>query len=267
MRKILLLGAAALVLFLGSLSLGVAAALTGAPVFYDARSPHPVGTADDRLGAEAGAATTSPGTSDGADDGDGAAPPLTQSPVPVPPSPSADPSPEAPTPSPAPSPSTPPADPLPTTEEQAAWLAFQQAVRECMVDAGYEYRHWEWWTTEPRNPTSTAPAMPVGLSAAEQAAWHAALEGPGLDGTGCLGEAAEQDREESAPPPPASPEPSVPPAPEEGQQRPEDATEEVAPEALESDATEEVAPEVVAPEVVAPDATAPDADGAAGASD
>ncbi|MFF2277049.1 hypothetical protein [Agromyces sp. NPDC058126] len=248
MRKILLLVAAATVLFLGSLSLGVAAALTGAPVFYDARSPHPASTADDRLDAEAGASTTPPGTSDGADDGDDAVPQPTPSPSPVPVAPSPS---DAPTPAtPEPSPSTPPADPIPTAAEQAAWLAFQQAVRECMTDAGYEYRQWEWWTTEPRNPNSTAPAMPEGLGTDEQAAWHAALEGPGLDGTGCLGKAAEEDREESAPPPSASPEPPAPPAPGDGGvQRPEDAT------------------EGATPEVLAPGAIAPDAEGSAGAND
>ncbi|MFE6965133.1 hypothetical protein ACFVAJ_08475 [Agromyces sp. NPDC057679] len=259
MRKILLLVAAATVLFLGSLSLGVAAALTGAPVFYDARSPHPASTADDRLEVEAGAPTTPPGTSDGADDGEDAVPQPSPSPSPHAPSPSDAPTPEAP----QPSPTTPPADPLPSAAEQAAWLAFQQAVRECMVDAGYEYRHWEWWTTEPRNPNSTAPAMPEGLGADEQAAWHAALEGPGLDGTGCLGKAAEEDREESAPPPPAPPAPSVPPGPGDGGlQRPEDATEGAAPEALAPDAAEEVAPEALAPdaaEAVASDVDAPGA--------
>lgn len=263
MRKTLLLVAAATVLFLGSLSLGVAAALTGAPVFYDARSPRPANTAGDRIDVEAGAPTTAPGTSDGADDGDGAVPPPASSPVPVTPPPSSTgPDPVAP----SPTPSTPPADPLPTAEDQAAWLAFQQLVRQCMADAGYEYRQWEWWTTEPRNPNSTAPAMPDGLTADEQAAWHAALEGPALDGSGCLGQAAEQDRGESAPPPSATPEPTPG---DVDLQRPEDTTQGAAPEAVapETVAPETVEPETVEPETVAPDAIAPEADASAGASD
>lgn len=224
MRKVLLLSTAVAVLFIGSLSLGVAAALTGAPVFYDARAPQPTPTASDGFDAEAGASTTSPGTSDGADDGD-AAPPPPPSPVPTP----VDPTPDAPEPE-APTPSTPPADPLPTVDEQSAWLAFQQAVRECMVDAGQEYRYWEWWTTEPRNPNSTAPAMPDSLSAEGRLAWHAALEGADGDGTGCLGQAAEEDREESVPSPPSpSPEPSAspepPPSPDAGPQPPVDGVE------------------------------------------
>lgn len=255
MRKILVLAAAATVLFLGSLSLGVAAALTGAPVFYDARSPHPATAADD-LDIEAGAATTAPGTSDGADDGDGAVAPPTTSPVPPVPVPS-----PPPTEAPAPTPTTPPADPIPTAEEQAAWLAFQQLVRDCMVEAGYEYRHWEWWTTEPRNPNSTAPAMPDGLGADEQTAWHAALEGPGLDGTGCLARAAEQDREEPAPPP--SPEAPTPPTPDEGgMMRPDG---EKGPEVVEPDATPEaLEPEPSDPEALEPDPTATDVGASAG---
>ncbi|MFF2495411.1 hypothetical protein [Agromyces sp. NPDC058064] len=249
MRKILVLVAAATVLFLGSLSLGVAAALTGAPVFYDARSPHP-STAVDELDIEAGAATTAPGTSDGADDGDGAVPPTT-SPAPPAPSPT-----RPPTDAPAPTPTTPPADPIPTAEEQTAWLAFQQLVRDCMVEAGYEYRHWEWWTTEPRNPNSTAPAMPDGLGADERTAWHAALEGPGLDGTGCLARAAEQDRGESAPPP--SPEASTPPTPDDGGMlRPDGET---GSEVLEPEA----APDVSEPEALEPDPTAADDGASAG---
>ena len=41
MRKVLLLSAAASLLFVGSIFMGVAAATTGAPVLYDARSPQP----------------------------------------------------------------------------------------------------------------------------------------------------------------------------------------------------------------------------------
>lgn len=253
MRKILVLVGAATVLFLGSLSIGVAAALTGAPVFYDARSPQPASTADD-LDAEAGADTTAPGTSDGADDGDGAASPPTPSPDPV-----APPDGVPPAETPVPTPSTPPADPVPTAEEQAAWLGFQQSVRDCMVEAGYDYLHWEWWTTEPRNPNSTAPAMPDGLGPDEQAAWHAALEGPGLDGTGCLARAAEEDRGESAPPPAPSPEPSTPAPDDESLQRPEDATG-AEPEALEPEGLTDASE----PEAAPPDATATDVGGSGG---
>ena len=58
MRKVLLLSAAASVLFVGSIFMGVAAATTGAPVLYDARSPQPrpQATAGPGFGVETGEA-------------------------------------------------------------------------------------------------------------------------------------------------------------------------------------------------------------------
>ncbi|WP_156891361.1 hypothetical protein [Agromyces subbeticus] len=190
-------------LFVGSIFVGVAVATTGAPVLYDARSPQPVATESGGFGVEAGEATGDPQVpADGADD-DGEAPlPRTHS---NPPIASPSPAPSAP-PVPSPAPSPPPADPVPTADEQQAWLAFQQLVRECMAGADQEYRFWEWWNTEPRNPTSTAPAMPEGLSTEQQQAWRLALEGDGDDG--CIGEATRADQQPPAsgmPPPPAPP--------------------------------------------------------------
>ncbi|WP_022888928.1 hypothetical protein [Agromyces italicus] len=215
MRKILVLSAVATVLFVGALSVGAAAALTAAPVFYDARSPHPAPSVGDDLDLEAGAAPPGPdGSAGGAgDEGDGVAPSpdATQRPSPGAPRPAPGAPPAAPAPTPPAASTPPPSGPIPTEEEQAAWLAFQQLVRECMTESGQEYRSWEWWTIERGDPNSTAPAMPDDLTGVEQLAWLDALEGPNGDGTGCIGEATERDREEAVAPPPAAPEPSPDP--------------------------------------------------------
>lgn len=208
MRKTLVMSGAIAALFVGSIFVGVAVATTGAPVLYDARSPQPVATESGGFGVEAGEATSDPQVpADGAD-GDGDTPlPGTHSNPPV-----TSPSP-APSPSPSPAPGTPPADPVPTADEQQAWLAFQQLVRECMAGAEQGYRYWKWWNTEPRNPTSTAPAMPEGLSTEQEQAWRLALEGDGAGDDGCIGEATRADQQppaSGAPPPPA--EDQAPPA-------------------------------------------------------
>ncbi|MBM7832651.1 hypothetical protein JOE59_003356 [Agromyces cerinus] len=202
MRKTVLFSAAVAALFIGSIFIGVAAATTGAPVLYDARSPHPVATDSDAFDVDAGEAQGSEAQApaDGADTDD--------APLPSPTSPPrATPRP-TPAPTPTPGPTNPPiADPVPTPEEQQAWLGFQQLVRECMVEAGHEYREWEWWTTEPRDPTSTAPAMPEGLTADGEAAWRLALEGDGGENDGCLGEAVREDQSHPIVPPAAAPPP------------------------------------------------------------
>ncbi|MFB9308261.1 hypothetical protein BJY17_002274 [Agromyces hippuratus] len=202
MRKTVLFSAAVAALFIGSIFIGVAAATTGAPVLYDARSPQPVATGSDGFDVDAGEAQGGDQHApvDGADT-DGA--PL---PKPTPP-PNATP---RPTPAPTPTPNStqpPAADPVPTPDEQQAWLGFQQLVRECMTTAGHEYREWEWWTTEPRDPTSTAPAMPEGLTADGEAAWRLALEGDGGENDGCLGEAVRADQSRPVVPPAAAPTP------------------------------------------------------------
>jgi hypothetical protein len=112
---------------------------------------------------------------------------------------------------------------VPTLEEQEAWLAFQQVVRECMAEAGHEYRYWEWWNVEPRDPQATEPAVPEELTAAASAAWQLALHGraagdtPAADVAGCWGEALEsagEQRRTMAPQPDASPtDPPATPAP------------------------------------------------------
>ena len=71
----------------------------------------------------------------------------------------------------------PPDDPSkPTPREKS--LAFDGAVRECMVDAGFEVRYFEWWNPahEPLDPR-VDPRMPVDLSADARAAWTAAMFG------------------------------------------------------------------------------------------
>ncbi|QEO14676.1 hypothetical protein FLP10_09840 [Agromyces intestinalis] len=82
----------------------------------------------------------------------------------------------------------PPPSTGPTPRER--WLGFQDAVRACMTDAGYEYRYWEFW-----NPayagTDGPAAMPPGLDDAQRAAWTTAAfgspdgSGGSLDGGGC----------------------------------------------------------------------------------
>ena len=221
MRKVLLLSAAASVLFIGSIFMGIAAATTGAPVLYDARSPQPrpQATAGAGFGVEAGEAPEGgaaiPDDVDEADATDGA-------PIASPPVDTAQPSPSQPPPTVAPGAGV-PDDAVPTLAEQEAWLAFQQVVRECMADAGHEYRYWEWWNIDPRDPQATEPAMPEGLTAAASAAWQLALHGraagdtPAADDAGCWGEALRstgEQRRTMAPQPDVSPtDPPSTPAP------------------------------------------------------
>ncbi len=92
---------------------------------------------------------------------------------------------------------TPLSEPLPEADPAAPtprerWLAFQDAVRSCMADAGLEYRYWEYWN--PAYPsTDGTPAMPEGLGDAERSNWNltafGSAEDPGAavptDGGGC----------------------------------------------------------------------------------
>ncbi|UOQ87680.1 hypothetical protein MUN74_10195 [Agromyces endophyticus] len=238
MRKVLLLCAAMAVLVVGSAAVGVAAARTGAPVLYDARvqsgatddlaaesrteSP-PAETGGDGSGgaADSGEAGTGPGRGTAGGDAPGeagssdrprahddarrplpgrtTAPTAPTEPTPAPGTPPGDTGRATAVPTPTPA----PADPEPSQEEQATWLAFQQLVRDCMTEAGHEYRHWKWWEAESPDPESLAPAMPEQLTAAEQAAWREALYGTESD-EGCLVVAVQQDRD-GAPQPPGAP--------------------------------------------------------------
>ena len=182
MRRVLLLSAAAGVLFVGSIFMGVAAATTGSPVLYDARSPQlrPTGAAG--FDVEAGEAPQGqPGApADEVDEADDSG----DAPIPSsPPVPTTQPSPPPPHSSLAPGTEA-PDDVMPTPEEQQTWLAFQQVVRECMADAGQEYRSWVWWNTEARDPQATEPAMPPGLTPQASAAWELALHGAAANDTG-----------------------------------------------------------------------------------
>ncbi|GAA1762893.1 hypothetical protein [Agromyces humatus] len=71
----------------------------------------------------------------------------------------------------------PPDDPSKPTPRQQS-LVFEDAVRECMADAGFEVRYFEWWNPEhqPGDPRVDA-RMPENLGADEQAAWTAAMWG------------------------------------------------------------------------------------------
>ncbi|HKH07635.1 MAG TPA: hypothetical protein VKA62_01700 [Agromyces sp.] len=215
MRRVLLLSAAAGVLFVGSIFMGIAAATTGSPVLYDARSPQPQPTAAAGFDVEAGEAPQGePGAPaddvDEADASDGApipsSPPVsTAHPSPMTPPSSAAPGTEAPD------------EVMPTPEEQQTWLAFQQVVRECMADAGHEYRYWEWWNTAARDPRAIEPAMPRGLTPAASAAWKLALHGTagsgddaGPDDAGCWGAALQSSVERRAATPDAATPPPTP---------------------------------------------------------
>ena len=71
----------------------------------------------------------------------------------------------------------PPDDPSkPTPREES--LVFDDAVRQCMLDAGFEVLYYEWWNPEhqPSDPRVDG-RMPVDLSADERAAWTAAMYG------------------------------------------------------------------------------------------
>ena len=222
MRKVLLLSAAASVLFVGSIFMGVAAATTGSPVLYDARSPQPrpPATGEAGFGVEAGEATEGdPGITDDVDEADASdGAPISSSP----PVATQQPSPTQPPPTVIPGTGL-SDDAVPTPVEQEAWLAFQQVVRDCMAAAGHEYRYWEWWNTEPRDPQATGPAMPEELTAGASAAWQLALHGRpaggtrGADGAGCwgeaLGSAGEQQRSMAPQPDTLPTDPSPSPAP------------------------------------------------------
>lgn len=195
MRKAWLASLGVAVTVGAALFIGAAAATTGAPVFYDARHPQP--PSSDPGGYVAEPAPVDEGSAGGDDAGArGAAPDDEQSPTPpptalTPPSagaPATPPPTSAPHPTPTPSPEqVPVADRpapggpqpdgrRPSRADQRAWLEFQQVVRECMTAAGQEYGYWEWWN--PGDESSNRfPPMPADLTAAEAAAWEAALRG------------------------------------------------------------------------------------------
>ncbi len=182
---------------------GTAAATTGAPVFYDARLPHPAPEIracvrgergrdirfvdrrrrrrrlDDRpipspQPAEPGPTPSTP--SEPVTPPSSAAPPAGEAPTPtpIPDDPSADhPAPGGPgSVEPNPDGTTPP----PPPEKRRQWLAFQQIVRDCMAAAGHEYLYWEWWN--PKSAQSNRfPPMPADLTSDEFEAWQLALYG------------------------------------------------------------------------------------------
>jgi hypothetical protein len=218
MRKVLWLVTGVTAVSAAAFFMGAAAAMTGAPVFYDARFPQTAEPAAEGYevspGGTPAAQAGEPGTDavrtgvDAPDRADVATPTPTPTPraeAPVGETP-------APTTPPAKSPghggrpgdsvdrpTAPPQDGIgaanPTPAEQQEWLAFQQLVRDCMADEGQDYLYWEWW-----NPTSDTsnrfPAMPADLTPDEHLAWELALNGTSPGGAdyrwqdaGCWGEA------------------------------------------------------------------------------
>lgn len=200
----LLLSAGVAAALVAAVFVGAAAANTGAPVFYDARYPAPATSGSEQY--EVAEGTDAPPQSSGAvDEPDaGAPPPVTTPdatphpstpPSPTPPgdAPRATPQP-TPTPTPAPGPdlrpplagqpeapggpprSRTPGAPAPSAEQQQAWLAFQQLVRDCMGDAGQEYLAWEWWNPAP-DTSNRFPPMPADLTPDQYAVWKLALDG------------------------------------------------------------------------------------------
>jgi len=214
MRKVLWLVAGVTAVSAAAFFMGAAAAMTGAPVFYDARYPHEA--APVAGGYEAAAAEPAPTRPGAADEGAGDAPGGPDDPgatdgVDQPPAPRAAPAPQASDAAqpdgrgsePAPS-VEPPQEPrrgnptgefgvpggpapddapggTPAPEDQHAWLSFQQIVRDCMAGLGQEYLYWEWWNHE-GDGSNRYPAMPADLSHREAAAWELALNGTSRGG-------------------------------------------------------------------------------------
>jgi hypothetical protein len=185
MRRMLLLSLGVAAALVGATFVGAAIATTGAPVFYDARYPQPAPAAPDGYDVSEGVATVEPPS--GQIDDAASAKPAPDSPdatgSPAPPA-TTSPTPPASTPAPTPDPDGPvfderapggPDSGPPTPEEQQAWLAFQQIVRECMAEAGHEYLYWEWWKVGP-DSSNRFPAMPADLTHDDVVAWQAALE-------------------------------------------------------------------------------------------
>jgi hypothetical protein len=220
MRKVLWLVAGVTVVSGAAFFMGAAAAMTGAPVFYDARYPQAASPVADGEGVRAGeSAAGQSGSIDAeADDGteadadadagsgeeraDGRERPPAPRETPDVVSPDADQSGGRAT-SPAPTHEPPqapgrgnpsgefavPGGPvpddapggLPDPEERQAWLAFQQIVRECMAAEGQEYGYWEWWNYE-GDGSNRYPAMPADLTHDEAVAWELALNGTSRGG-------------------------------------------------------------------------------------
>lgn len=221
-KKLLVLAGGVALAVAAAVFAGAAAAMTGAPVFYDARLPHEVPYSSGTFEVSEGEAPES--STDGAPDGDAAEP--------APPEAATQPAEPAPTPSTPTEPVAPPSEPPPTgdvpvptlipddpaaghpapggpdsvepspdgttppppPEKRREWLAFQQIVRECMSAAGHEYLYWEWWNPKAAAQSNRFPPMPADLTPAEHAAWTLALDGdsPGGDAynwedAGCWG--------------------------------------------------------------------------------
>ena len=206
-KKLIMLSGGVAVALIAAVFAGAAAAMTGAPVFYDARLTHPAPNSSGAFEVSEGEAPQ-PST-DGTPDGDAVDEPI------APPEAAPQPAEPSPTPSTEPTePATPPSEPPPTgdvltptpipddpaaghpapggpdsvepspdgtltpppPEQRREWLAFQQIVRECMAAAGHEYLYWEWW--DPQSAESNRfPPMPADLTPDEYTAWEFALYG------------------------------------------------------------------------------------------
>ncbi|AMB60065.1 hypothetical protein [Microterricola viridarii] len=77
-----------------------------------------------------------------------------------------------------------PADPVGLPTERQTWLAYQDLVRSCMKERGYEYLYWEWWNPKyqtPFDPLATEPEpfapQPQDQTEEQAAAWTLALNG------------------------------------------------------------------------------------------
>ncbi len=204
-KKLLVLAGGVALAVAAAVFAGAAAAMTGAPVFYDARLPHEVPNSSGAFEVSEGEAPES--STDGAPEVDAAEPappeaatqptepaptPSTQPTEPVTPPSAAPPTGDVPTPTPIPDdpaaghpapggpdsvePNPDGTTPPPPPEKRREWLAFQQIVRDCMTAAGQEYLYWEWWN--PKSAQSNRfPPMPAELTSDEYAAWDLALYG------------------------------------------------------------------------------------------
>ncbi|GAA1798525.1 hypothetical protein [Agromyces neolithicus] len=202
-KKLLVLGGGVAIALVAAIFAGAAAAMTGAPVFYDARLPHTAPNAPGEFQVSEGEAPESPATD--VPEGGAVDEPITPpdpAPQPAVPSPRST-APATPAPAPpagtgTPTPTPIPDDPAaghpapggpdsverspdgtlapPPPEKRRQWLAFQQIVRECMADAGHEYLYWEWWNASSAK-SNRFPPLPADLTGDEYSAWQFALYG------------------------------------------------------------------------------------------
>ena len=104
-----------------------------------------------------------------------------------------------PSPTPTPTSTSSPIEGQPQLTERETWLVFQDLVRQCMNDQGFDYLYFEWWNPIYQTDDHSNAAMPKDMTPDESAAWSLALDGnSGLGAdyrwqdAGCWGAIVEQ---------------------------------------------------------------------------